>query len=247
MKYRPDPDLDFLKNCRSEDLNLLVNVLLLNKDGKQRSIVQLPSHPLYKQHAPNHASYWQAIAGEIQRYGSNPLAVLARAGRGKHYIKILENVCNRFLVNYIPDAAAEVLEKELCLTIFSRALIHVSSKDLPIICQALQIMPTVLSPEAIILALSEAMRLDDLLGCQVIMIVAHGAAMHASSIGYQLVVDKRYHALLEIFEKPIAAELDTVSPLSLTGAAHWVIIPTIMQLAYVRAKKNLDQESLLSA
>lgn len=240
MKYRPDPDLDFLKECKSEDLNMLVNVLIMNKDGKHRSIVQLPNHHLYKKYAPNHASYWEVIAGEIQRYGSNPLAALARAGRGKHYIKILENVCNRFSVDYIPDSAVEVIEKELCVTIFSRALPHIPSKDLPIICQALHLKPTALSPEAIRQALFEAMRLDDRLGSQVIMIVAHGAAMHASSLGYKDLVEERFHAVLDVFEKSIAAELETVSGLSFTGAAHWIIIPTIIQLAYVRAQHTLE-------
>lgn len=238
MKYRPDPDLDFLKECRSEDLNMIVNVLLRNKDGEQRSIVQLPNHPLYKQHAPNHASYWEAIAGEIQRYGSNPLAALARAGRGKHYIKILENVCSRFSVQYIPDAAVEVIEKELCMTVFSRSLPHVPTKDLSVICDAFQIQPSAMSPEGIRLALSEAMRLDDQLGCRMIMSVAHGAAMHASGLSYKPLCDERYHNLLDVLEKPIAAELDTVSPLSFTGAAHWIVIPTIIQLAYIRAQKN---------
>lgn len=82
MKYRQDPDLDFLKQCTSRELDILVKVLLFNKDGQPRSIVQLPNHPLYKEHAPNHAAYWEVVAGEIQRYGSNPLAALARAGRG---------------------------------------------------------------------------------------------------------------------------------------------------------------------
>jgi uncharacterized protein YaaW (UPF0174 family) len=242
MKYRPDPDLDFLRACKSEDLNMLVYVLTTNKDGQQRSIVQLPNHPLYKQHAPNHASYWEAIAGEIQRYGSNPLAALARAGRGKHYIKILENVCNRFSINYIPDAAVEVIEKELCMALFSRSLPHIPTKDFPILCQALQIKPKALSPEAISQTLNEAMRLDDHLESHMIMIVAHAAAIHASSIGYTSLAQPRYHPVLEIFEKPIATELDTISPLSFTGAAHWIIVPTIIQLAYVRAQKNLEED-----
>lgn len=242
MKYRPDPDLDFLKECTSEDLNMLVQVLIVNKEGQSRRIVQLPNHPLYKQHAPNHASYWEAIAGEIQRYGSNPLAALARAGRGKHYVKILENVCDRFAVSYIPNTAVEVMEKELCMTIFSRSLIHVPSKDLPLIGPTLGITPAALTPDAIRQALHADMRLDDQLKSEMILVVAHGAAMHASSIGYADLVDKRYHGLLEIFEKPIATELDTVSALSLTGSAHWIIIPTIFQLAYIRALKNLEEQ-----
>ena len=111
--YRPDPDLDFLKECSNEDLNILVHVLLYDREGKQRFVVRrLPNHPLYKQHTPNHSLYWEVIAGEIQLYGSNPLAAIARGGRGKHYIKILGDVCDRFDLRYNPNAATEIIERE---------------------------------------------------------------------------------------------------------------------------------------
>ncbi len=239
MKYRQDPDLDFLKECTSQELDILVNVLLRNKEGQPRSIVQLPNHPLYKQHAPHHASYWEAIAGEIQRYGSNPLAALARAGRGKHYIKILDNVCSRFEVKYIPDASVEVIERSLCLTLFTRALQHVPSTNQQIICDAFGITPTQMSNDGIKQALVETMRLNDQAGCLLNMIVANGAAMHASGISYTQVASKKYHSVLEIFEKPLAAEFAGVSSLSVTGAAHWIVIPAVLQLAFLRAKKNL--------
>lgn len=239
MKYRPDPDLEFLKTCSSEELDVLVNVLLRNKEGQPRSIVQLPHHPLYKQHAPHHASYWEVIAGEIQRYGSNPLAALARAGRGKHYIKILDNVCSRFSVQYIPDAAVEVIERSLCLALFSRALQHLSSPDLPAVCLAFGIAPTQMSYEAIRQGLLEAIRLDDHAGCLLMMLVANGAAQHASGVGYAASAPQAQQAVLRLFEKPLAAELSGVSSLSVTGAAHWIIIPSVLQLAYLRAKKNL--------
>lgn len=240
MKYRPDPDLDFLKDCTSQELDILVNVLLRNKDGQPRSIVQLPNHQRYKDHAPHHASYWDVIAGEIQRYGSNPLAALARAGRGKHYAKILDNVCARFEVDYIPDAAVEIVERTLCQTLFYRALQHVPAEKFPVVCLSFTINPAHMSIEGIKQTLNEYMRLHDQASCLLNMVVAHGAAMHASGIGYLPVAPKHHQPLLTLFEKPLGAELASVSSLSVTGAAHWIVIPVVLQLAYIRARKNLD-------
>lgn len=240
MKYRPDPDLDFLKDCTSDELDILVNVLLRNKDGQPRSIVQLPNHPLYKQHAPHHSSYWDAIAGEIQRYGSNPLAALARAGRGKHYIKILDNVCSRFSVRYIPDAAVEIIERELCQSLLFRSMQHVPSKEWPFICAAFEIKPAAMTLDGIKQAVQDSMRLNDRNKCLLSMIVAHGAAMHSSGIGYLGIAPEHQHAVLQLFEKPLDSELGTVSPLSFTGAAHWIIIPVALQLAALRATKQAE-------
>lgn len=240
MKYRPDPDLEFIRNCTSEELDNLVNVLLHNEEGLPRSIVQLPNHSLYKQHAPHHSSYWEAIAGEIQRYGSNPLAALARAGRGKHYIKILDNICGRFSVKYLPDSSADIMERELCRAIFFRAVQHISSKDWPIICQAFDISPDPLNLENLRQTLLESLRLDESGDCLLTQVVAHGSAMHASRVSYLPQAEDKYHPILSVFEKTIASELSTVSPLSFTGSAHWIVIPVILQLAYLRAKKNLE-------
>lgn len=241
MKYRQDPDLDFLKECTNEDLNVLVEVLLHNKDGQLRSIVQLPHHPLYKQFAPNHASYWEVIAGEIQRYGSNPLAALARAGRGKHYIKILGDVCGRFSVHYNPDASVEVIERTLYISLFSRAIPRIPTEELQVTADAFGIKPSALNAQAIVQALHDAMQLDDMIGYTLSMIVAHGSAMNASNVGYKKIAPEKFHNVLDIFQKPLGIEFDAISPLSFTGSAHWIIIPVVIQLACLRAKKNAEK------
>lgn len=237
MKYRQDADLDFLKECTSEDLNILVGVLLHNKDGQLRSVVQLANHPLYKQFAPNHASYWEVIAGEIQRYGSNPLAALARAGRGKHYFKILGDVCSRFSIAYNPDASAEVVERTLYFDLLSRAIPRVPSQELQTMANIFDIKPASLNAQNIVQALVDAMRLNDQISCQVAMIVAHGASMNASNISYKPVTTEKFHGVLDSFQKPLAMEFDAISPVSFTGSAHWIVIPVVLQLAYLRAKK----------
>jgi uncharacterized protein YaaW (UPF0174 family) len=241
MKYRQDPDLDFLKECTSEDLNILVEVLLRNKDGQPRSIVQLPNHSLYKQFAPNHASYWEVIAGEIQRYGSNPLAALARAGRGKHYFKILGDVCGRFSVVYNPDASVEVIERALYIALFSRAIPRIPTGELGVTAEAFGIMPSALNAQAILQAIHEAMRLDDMVGYMLSLVVAHGSAMNASNVGYKSVAPEKLHPVLDIFQRPLGIEFDAISPVSFTGSAHWIVIPVVVQLACLRAKKNAEK------
>ena len=158
MKYRQDPDLEFLKDCSSGELDILVNVLLQSsppRDDRQsdsmsvrdyvqaassgkrsRGMVQFSDHPLYKEHAPQHTRYWEIIAGEIQRQGVNQLALAARRGLGTLYIKILEHIYELFSVKYLRDSAAEILERELCTALFFRSIRHVQRGYLPVLWDA---------------------------------------------------------------------------------------------------------------
>ncbi len=241
MKYIKDPDLDFLKECSSTELNIVVDVLLHDNRRQPRSLIQLASHPLYKQHTPNHAAYWELIAGEIQKYGSNPLAALARAGRGKPYLKILGDVCDRLNVRYMSASSVDLIERELCLGLFKRAIQSMSLQQLQNIPETLGLTPEKADHNGIIQDLIEKMRLDDVLTSYLTMIIAHGAAMHASAASYHDVSPSTFHGLLDAFAAPLSAELEKISPLSLTGSAHWIIIPAVLQIAYLRAKKNAEK------
>lgn len=73
--YRHDPDLEFLRHCHRDDLDLLVSVLICDpKDGLARITETLTYDPQYKKHKPNHPRYWDAIAAEVQTFGANSFA-----------------------------------------------------------------------------------------------------------------------------------------------------------------------------
>lgn len=143
-------------------------------------------------------------------------------------------------MHYLPDASVEVMERTLCLTLFTRALQHIPSEDLQVICYAFDFTPADMSNKGILQVLVDTIRLDDHAECLLRMIVANGAAMHASGISYSKVAAKKYHTVLALFEKPLAMELEGASSLSMTGAAHWIIIPSVLQLTFLRAIKGLN-------
>jgi hypothetical protein len=88
--YRHDPDLEFLRHCHRDDLDLLVSVLICDpKDGLARITETLTYDPQYKKHKPNHPRYWDAIAAEVQTFGANSFATLLRWGKGVLYRKFL--------------------------------------------------------------------------------------------------------------------------------------------------------------
>ena len=80
--YRHDPDLEFLRHCHRDDLDLLVSVLICDpKDGLARITETLTYDPQYKKHKPNHPRYWDAIAAEVQTFGANSICHAAPLGQ----------------------------------------------------------------------------------------------------------------------------------------------------------------------
>ena len=111
--YRHDPDLEFLRHCHRDDLDLLVSVLICDpKDGLARITETLTYDPQYKKHKPNHPRYWDAIAAEVQTFGANSFATLLRWGKGVLYREILTDACDKMKVNYNNKSSVETIESK---------------------------------------------------------------------------------------------------------------------------------------
>lgn len=89
MGYIKDEDLEFLKDVNSSDLNKLVEILTTSKTE------ELTKKDIYKEFIPNHNIYWEEIVAEIQHFGGNTIANIAR-GKGVKYFEILQDVCKAF-------------------------------------------------------------------------------------------------------------------------------------------------------
>lgn len=90
-RYEDDYDLEFLGKCSDEELELLFNLLVYDKDGKKRYAEELTKSSKYKMYGNNYSKYWKDIAGELQHYGGNSIANKVR-GYGVEYEEILDDV-----------------------------------------------------------------------------------------------------------------------------------------------------------
>lgn len=86
MKYKYDPDLEFLQNVSSEDLKKLVQILTKSKTE------ELTKREIYKEFYQEHSVYWQEIAAELQYFGGNTIHNAFRR-EGVLYAEILQDVC----------------------------------------------------------------------------------------------------------------------------------------------------------
>ncbi|CAJ7561793.1 ISBma1, transposase [Burkholderia pseudomallei] len=89
MGYRSDPDLEFLGEMKSSELDDLVHCLTRDTDGKLRRAEELTNSGPYKEYAPDHHRYWQLIAAELQRFGANTFTTFfVRWGEGILYREV---------------------------------------------------------------------------------------------------------------------------------------------------------------
>ena len=117
MQMRDDPDLEFLGECKSKELDPLVRVLTHGEDGIQRVTGTLDLTEEYKAHHPKHRKYWRLVAAELQYYGADSAMTLLRGNKGVPYREILTDVCDRLKVNYKDDSSVEQIETNLLMKI----------------------------------------------------------------------------------------------------------------------------------
>ena len=78
MRY--DKDLQFLAECRNEDLKTLADYLTHDAKGEIRMAEQLTDTDAYLCNYPdNMRNMWREVANELQRYGGNTIVNCCRA------------------------------------------------------------------------------------------------------------------------------------------------------------------------
>lgn len=111
MKYRPDEDLEFLKQIESRKLNYLGSILLYDYVGKSRTTAFDESFELlHVDEDKRDVKNWQIFATEIQYFGGNTLVNRVRRN-GVYYKEIVDDVADKMEISdFLKNKSVE--EKE---------------------------------------------------------------------------------------------------------------------------------------
>ena len=125
-----DKDLLFLTNCSNDELKLLADFLVYDKDGKRRHTEELSSTKAYNDayHKNEMHRIIPEIVNELQRYGGNTFLNLLR-GHGVEYREILENVCNNLKVSFNKAAPTELVEHYLLQKLLIMSVDKMTEED----------------------------------------------------------------------------------------------------------------------
>ena len=239
MAYRKDPDLEFLGNVPSADLDALVRILTEDEDGDERLTEELTTHDRYKESSPDHHAYWDLIAAEIQCFGANTLATLFRGGEGVLYKEVLTDVCDKMKVNYNSGSSVETIELHLLMKVLTDSMKEMSPEELEAVCDDLDLSPMRYTPEAVTIALQMAIRLGGILPYQIALIVANAVARALIGRGLSLAANAALTRLMSAFAGPIGWTLSAVWLLvDIAGPAYRITVPAVIMVAYLRAESE---------
>ena len=88
--------MEFLEECSNEDLKVLADLLVYDKDNNPRYSETLSRIRLYKESYPNQLQKaWAEIAHEFQLYGGDSFGQLLSGITEVPYREILMDVCDK--------------------------------------------------------------------------------------------------------------------------------------------------------
>ena len=241
MAYRKDPDLEFLADVPSDDLDALVRILTKDADGDARLTEELTKHDRYKESSPDHHAYWDLIAAEIQCKGANTMATLFRGGKGVLYKEVLTDVCDKMKVNYNRDSSVETIERHLLMKVLIDSMEKMSPEEIKEVCDDLGLSPMRYTPEAVTIALQTA---GGFASYRIALIVANAVAQALIGGGLSLVANVALTRLVSAFAGPIGWTLSAAWLLvDIAGPAYRIIIPAVIMVAYLRENaKSIEEE-----
>lgn len=138
-KYIEDKDLEFLAECSNEDLKVLADLLVYDKDDAPRYSETLSKTRSYREGYPDKLeAAWKDIAHEFQLYGGDSVVNFVR-GNGIPYRNILMDVCDKKKVNYNKKSATEKIEKCFIQKIFEDVINEMDDEQLKEVLKDLQL------------------------------------------------------------------------------------------------------------
>ena len=248
MAYREDRDLRFLKELSSSDLNDLVSVLTVDKDGDKRWAEELTGSKQYKKYYPDHKKYWDLIAAELQCFGANSIVTLFRGGKGVLYEEVLEDVCEKSEVKFEKGHTVKEKENKLILKIIEKSLDEMSESDRREFAKSLGFFDlTTFTPNALLGAAQAAFKIGGFQSYQLTLIVVNAVSKAALGHGLTLAGNAAMMRAVSVWAGPIGWAVTSLWTLTdIAGPAYRVTIPAVIQVAYLREKLENEKKEILS-
>lgn len=240
MAYRYDPDLEFLGNLSSKELEDLVYLITHDKDDSARFTETLTINEKYKRHYPDHHKYWQEIAEEIQLFGGNTFANIFRGGDGVLYREVLCDVCDKMKVKYSKNYSTKQIEQELILKVLQVALEKMSSEELSNLQKELgsSVAKSIsaFTPQLAYTAFSTVFRAGGFQSYVLIRAVVNVISKKLTGKGLSLVVNAAIGRYFATVTGPIGWAVTSIwTAYDIAGAAYRVTVPAVFQIIYLRS------------
>jgi uncharacterized protein YaaW (UPF0174 family) len=237
IKYRHDPDLEFLQHCENEDLKVLVDFLTTGKDKKPRWTERLSVEPRFKECGDKYNTIWDLITGEVQLFGADTIVSLARGRKGVLYHGILIRVAKRLRVNFNDKSPVDTIELNLLMKVVEKSLDKMSEEEKREFAKTMNLKVENLSAAVIMAALQTAVRVGGFEAYQLALVVANSIARALVGRGLSIAANAGLTRVIGIFAGPIGWGVTAILTVPMiSGPAYRILVPATVQIAYMRQK-----------
>lgn len=230
-------NLDFLKGCSNDELRVLSDIILLDKDKQPRLTEELTCTQSYKDNYPDNVhGYLKELIEELELFGGNTVANILRWGEGVPYSEILHDVAKKQKVNFKYDATDETIERYLVQKLIDDTLDKMSEEELRELTNDLGIkVAGKFTKQAATAALMTAFRLGGFASYKLLVIVANAIAKFILGRGLSLVANAALTRWAAVFVGPVGWIITGLwTMVDIAGPAYRVTIPAVIQIALLR-------------
>ncbi|MDE6417723.1 MAG: DUF3944 domain-containing protein [Duncaniella sp.] len=240
-------ELNFLYKAANDDLRLLCDIIVKDKDGKYRLTEELSATEIYKKCYPNHMrDLVPQMVTEFRKFGGNTLVNFFR-GNGPTYNKILRDVADRCKVNYNKHSSNEQIEQYLLQKLFADALDKATDEELKAMMEEMGLPTQNFGRQAAVAALLVAWKSGGFSSYILLVSVANGVVRFLAGRGLPLAANAALTRTASILAGPVGWALTALwTAVDIAGPAYRVTVPAVIQIAYIRQKVNTPNiETLL--
>lgn len=243
MAYRYDPDLEFLKQASSADMEGLVSTLTHDKDGNVRWTEELTTREEYKANYPDHKKYWHLVAAELQGFGANTFATILRGGKGVLYKEVLTDVCDKLKVNYNSNSSTELIEQNLMSKIVEDAVQKMSAEEVRQMAEEAGVANfAALSKDAALAAFLAIFRAGGFKSYQILVIVVNATLKALIGRGLSFAGTATMTRTAAVLTGPVGWVITGLwTAFDIASPAYRVTIPAVIQVVALRQKVASDK------
>ncbi len=232
-------NLQFLNRASNDDLRLLSDIVVRDKEGNFRLTEDLSGTDVFRNNYPhNIKGMLPELINELRLFGGNSIANFFR-GEGPEYSEILRDVADRNDVSYNRYAIDEMVEQYLLQKLFNDSLTGASDDELKKMLEELGYPTTNFARQAAMATLMAAWKAGGFQSYILLVSVVNAVMKFLVGRGLSLAANAALSRMASIVMGPIGWVLTALwTFIDVAGPAYRVTVPAIIQIAYIRQTVN---------
>lgn len=232
-------DLGFLYRASNDDLRLLCDIIVKDKNGGCRLTESLSGTQEFRNNYPhNIKGMLTPLINEFREFGGNSFANIFRGG-GPEYSEILRDVAKRNKVSFNKKSSDERIERLLLQKLFEDSVENASDEELKNMMDELGYPTTNFSRQAAMATLMTAWKAGGFKSYMLLVSVVNAVMKFLVGRGLSLAANAALTRMASIMMGPVGWVLTALWTLiDIAGPAYRVTVPAVIQIAYIRQSVN---------